>query len=156
VIPTCAEAELALRRAAEIGLIKYTPGDKDFQIDYSYLSGKSNPAHAQQLASVKNVAIHLAFVYHFRELVRTKQGMNLIQHLDYLFKPRSVAVIGASNIPGKWGNILAMVYEAPYIAEEDRRTVKDKLKEIRGKQFTDEVMRTLAEERIVTRHRSNV
>jgi acyl-CoA synthetase (NDP forming) len=30
-------------------------------------------------------------------------GMNLIQHLDYLFKPRSVAVIGASNIPGKWG-----------------------------------------------------
>jgi acyl-CoA synthetase (NDP forming) len=29
--------------------------------------------------------------------------MNLIQHLDYLFKPRSVAVIGASNIPGKWG-----------------------------------------------------
>ncbi len=29
--------------------------------------------------------------------------MNLIQHLDYLFKPRSAAVIGASNIPGKWG-----------------------------------------------------
>src|SRR4030042_1705423 len=36
-------------------------------------------------------------------LVRTKRGMNLIQQLDYLFKPRSVAVIGASNIPGKWG-----------------------------------------------------
>lgn len=30
-------------------------------------------------------------------------GMNLIQHLDYLFNPHSVAVIGASNIPGKWG-----------------------------------------------------
>jgi acyl-CoA synthetase (NDP forming) len=29
--------------------------------------------------------------------------MNLSQHLDYLFNPRSVAVIGASNIPGKWG-----------------------------------------------------
>jgi acyl-CoA synthetase (NDP forming) len=29
--------------------------------------------------------------------------MNLIQHLEYLFNPRSVAVIGASNIPGKWG-----------------------------------------------------
>src|SRR4030042_1044314 len=27
--------------------------------------------------------------------------MNLIQHLDYLFNPRSAAVIGASNIPGK-------------------------------------------------------
>jgi len=32
VIPTCAEAELALRRATEAGLIRYTPGDKDFQI----------------------------------------------------------------------------------------------------------------------------
>ncbi|MBN1683443.1 redox-regulated ATPase YchF [Candidatus Bathyarchaeota archaeon] len=32
VIPTCAEAELALRRAADAGLIKYTPGDKDFNI----------------------------------------------------------------------------------------------------------------------------
>jgi ribosome-binding ATPase YchF (GTP1/OBG family) len=32
VIPTCAEAELALRRAAESGLVKYTPGDKDFTI----------------------------------------------------------------------------------------------------------------------------
>lgn len=29
--------------------------------------------------------------------------MSLIQHLDYLFNPRSAAVIGASNIPGKWG-----------------------------------------------------
>jgi acyl-CoA synthetase (NDP forming) len=29
--------------------------------------------------------------------------MNLVRHLDYLFNPRSVAVIGASNIPGKWG-----------------------------------------------------
>ncbi len=32
VVPTCAEAELALRRAADAGLIKYTPGDKDFTI----------------------------------------------------------------------------------------------------------------------------
>jgi ribosome-binding ATPase YchF (GTP1/OBG family) len=32
VVPTCAEAELALRRAAESGLVKYTPGDKDFTI----------------------------------------------------------------------------------------------------------------------------
>ena len=29
--------------------------------------------------------------------------MNLIEHLDHLFNPHSVAVIGASNIPGKWG-----------------------------------------------------
>lgn len=32
VVPTSAEAELALRRAAEAGLIKYTPGDEDFKI----------------------------------------------------------------------------------------------------------------------------
>lgn len=32
VIPTCAEAELALRRAAEAGLVEYTPGDSDFTI----------------------------------------------------------------------------------------------------------------------------
>ncbi|MBM3157369.1 MAG: acetyl-CoA synthetase [Chloroflexi bacterium] len=36
-------------------------------------------------------------------MARTIQRMNLIQHLDYLFNPRSAAVIGASNIPGKWG-----------------------------------------------------
>ena len=32
VIPTCAEAELMLRRAAQAGLISYTPGDGDFEI----------------------------------------------------------------------------------------------------------------------------
>jgi hypothetical protein len=32
VVATCAEAELALRRAAEAGLVDYTPGDKDFTI----------------------------------------------------------------------------------------------------------------------------
>src|SRR4030042_3137108 len=36
-------------------------------------------------------------------LARAEQRMNLIQHLDYLFNPRSAAGIGASNIPGKWG-----------------------------------------------------
>jgi ribosome-binding ATPase YchF (GTP1/OBG family) len=32
VIPTCAEAELSLRRANSVGLIQYTPGDNDFVI----------------------------------------------------------------------------------------------------------------------------
>ena len=32
VVPTCAEAELALRRAAAAGLIRYTPGDGDFEV----------------------------------------------------------------------------------------------------------------------------
>jgi len=32
VVPTCAEAELALRRAAEAGAIEYAPGDGDFEV----------------------------------------------------------------------------------------------------------------------------
>jgi hypothetical protein len=32
-IPTCAETELALRRAAKAGLITYTPGDESFKIN---------------------------------------------------------------------------------------------------------------------------
>jgi len=32
IIPTSAEAELALRKAAESGIIEYMPGDKDFKI----------------------------------------------------------------------------------------------------------------------------
>jgi len=32
VVPTCAEAELMLRRASQAGLIRYTPGDGDFEI----------------------------------------------------------------------------------------------------------------------------
>ncbi len=32
VVPTCAEAELSLRRATAAGLIHYTPGDSDFEI----------------------------------------------------------------------------------------------------------------------------
>ena len=39
VVPTCAEAELMLRRASQAGLILYTPGDGDFEIlDPSSLS----------------------------------------------------------------------------------------------------------------------
>jgi len=32
VVPTCSEAELVLRRAAEKGIIRYKPGDSDFEI----------------------------------------------------------------------------------------------------------------------------
>ncbi len=33
IIPVCAEADLALRRADEHGLIDYTPGDSDFKVE---------------------------------------------------------------------------------------------------------------------------
>jgi acetyltransferase len=49
-------------------------------------------------------------MYHFIEVASSGQlwqkimsGMDLVQHLEYLFNPQSVAVIGASSIPGKWG-----------------------------------------------------
>jgi ribosome-binding ATPase YchF (GTP1/OBG family) len=45
VIPTCAEAELMLRRAAQAGLISYTPGDGDFEIsEASKLSDRQTKA----------------------------------------------------------------------------------------------------------------
>jgi len=50
VVPTCAEAELALRRAAEAGLIKYTPGDKDFTI---LRPEKLNPYQLKALDSIR-------------------------------------------------------------------------------------------------------
>lgn len=50
VVPTCAEAELALRRAAEAGLIKYTPGDKDFTI---LQPERLNPNQIKALESIR-------------------------------------------------------------------------------------------------------
>ena len=50
VVPTCAEAELALRRASEAGLIKYTPGDKDFTILHSE---KLTPNQIKGLESIR-------------------------------------------------------------------------------------------------------
>ena len=45
VVPTCAEAELTLRRAEAAGLIKYIPGDSDFEIpDPEKLSGGQTKA----------------------------------------------------------------------------------------------------------------
>ncbi len=42
-----------------------------------------------------------------------KDSMSLKEQLDYLFNPRSVAVIGASNQLGKWGYfILARLLES--------------------------------------------
>ncbi len=50
VVPTCAEAELALRRAAEAGLVKYTPGDKDFIVLHPE---KLSPNQVKGLESIR-------------------------------------------------------------------------------------------------------
>jgi ribosome-binding ATPase YchF (GTP1/OBG family) len=49
VVPTCGEAELALRRAAEAELVNYTPGDKDFTIK------KPDKLTNEQLAALEKV-----------------------------------------------------------------------------------------------------
>ena len=49
-MPTCAEAELALRRAAEAGLVNYTPGDKDFTILHPE---KLNPNQVKALETIR-------------------------------------------------------------------------------------------------------
>lgn len=51
VIPTCAEAELALRRAAEAKLINYTSGDSDFEIPNT---SKLNDNQLKALEKIRN------------------------------------------------------------------------------------------------------
>ena len=50
VVPTCAEAELALRRAADAGLVKYLPGDKDFTVTQPE---KLNPSQLNALEIIR-------------------------------------------------------------------------------------------------------
>jgi len=50
IVPCCAEAELALRRAAKKGVVKYTPGDDDFEL----VSAESEKQKAA-LEFIKNV-----------------------------------------------------------------------------------------------------
>jgi len=50
IIPCCAEAELALRRAAEKQLIDYKPGDSNFQITQSE---KLSPGQIKALETIK-------------------------------------------------------------------------------------------------------
>jgi len=49
VIPTSAESELALREAAEHGLVKYTPGNRNFEI----ISDKINEKQMEALGFIK-------------------------------------------------------------------------------------------------------
>lgn len=48
IIPTCAEAELALRKAAEKGIISYSPGDSGFEI-----VGNSEPNQKKALEWIR-------------------------------------------------------------------------------------------------------
>ncbi len=95
VIPTSAESELALREAAEHGLIEYTPGDPDFR----EASGKLNDKQRQAL--------------HFiRENVLRKYGSTGIQPalnslvFDMLKYIVVYPVASISKLSDKKGNVL--------------------------------------------------
>jgi len=49
VVPCCAEAELALRRAAEKGIVTYVPGDSNFKLD------EKNPPNTDQLNALTRI-----------------------------------------------------------------------------------------------------
>jgi hypothetical protein len=55
VVPTCAEAELALRRGAEADLLEYTPGDTDFTIKDP---DKLNEAQIKALERIRERVFH--------------------------------------------------------------------------------------------------
>lgn len=55
VVPTCAEAELMLRRAAQAGLISYTPGDGDFEI---HESSTLTERQAKALEMIREKVLH--------------------------------------------------------------------------------------------------
>ncbi len=49
IVPCCAEAELALRRAAEKGIVTYVPGDSNFKLD------EKTPPNADQLNALNRI-----------------------------------------------------------------------------------------------------
>jgi len=54
IIPTCAPAEIALRKAAQKGVIKYTPGDKTFELSEAAASSLDEKQKAG-IASLKKI-----------------------------------------------------------------------------------------------------
>ncbi|MGQ9679598.1 MAG: redox-regulated ATPase YchF [Candidatus Bathyarchaeia archaeon] len=102
VIPTCAEAELALRRASASGIVRYTPGDADFEIITPNLS------EAQRKA--------LEFI---RERVFKRWGGTGIQNainaaFFQLLETISVyPVEDADKLTDHWGRVLPDCYLIP-------------------------------------------
>ncbi len=102
VVPVSAEAELALRRAAQKGLIKYIPGDPDFEIiDESKLT-------PQQKKALERI----------RDLMRKWGGTGVVQCLnkavfDVLKMIAVFPVADEKKLTDTEGNILPDVYLLP-------------------------------------------
>jgi len=102
IVPTSAEAELALRRAAQKGLIKYIPGDPDFEI-----VDKASLRPEQEKALEK-----------IREIMRKWGGTGVVQALntavfDVLGMVAVFPVADERKLTDTEGNVLPDVYLLP-------------------------------------------
>ncbi len=102
IVPTSAEAELALRRASQRGLIKYRPGDEDFEIvDTSRLK-------PEQLKALEKI----------RDLMKKWHGTGVVQCLNTAVfdELKMVAVFPVADdkkLTDTEGNVLPDVYLMP-------------------------------------------
>jgi len=103
VIPTSAEAELALRRAAAAGLINYMPGDKDFEVTDEKKLGK------RQAKALEYI----------RERVLSRWGSTGVQEvinkafLDILGMMAVFPVEDENNLTDHKGNVLPDAWLVP-------------------------------------------
>lgn len=104
VVPCCAEAELALRRAAEHQLIQYKPGDNNFKIMQPEKLSQS------QIRALETI----------REKILSLQGSTGVQealNLAYFKLLKMVAVYSvedAEHLSDHNGRVLPDVYLVPY------------------------------------------
>jgi len=102
VVPTCAEAELALRKASQKGLVKYIPGDSDFEIvDES----KLRPEQKKALEKI-------------RDIMKKWNGTGVVQCLntaifDVLKMVAVFPVADDKKLTDTEGNVLPDVYLMP-------------------------------------------
>jgi len=100
IVPVSAESELALRNAAKVGLIDYTPGDSDFKIvDESKMSERQRQG--------------LTFLKHFLEKYKTTGVQKVLNTAVFdLLKYIVVYPVGA-KLADKDGNVLPDAYLMP-------------------------------------------
>jgi len=104
VVPCCAEAELALRRAAERGLIDYRPGDCNFRV-----------LHPEKLTREQSSALQ-----RIREKILLKYGSTGIQdalNMAYFKLLNMITVYPVEDIEhvaNHAGQVLPDVYLVPY------------------------------------------
>jgi len=102
IVPTSAEAELALRRASQKGLVRYLPGDPDFEI---VDRAKLRPEQERALERI-------------REIMRKWGGTGVVQALntavfDVLGMVAVFPVADEKKLTDTEGNVLPDVYLLP-------------------------------------------